>query len=144
MPNVTLTPIRAFLYCPTSSCPGYQLEPVDGFEEETSWFFTENGGDLPNAVERSHKRLKLQEDIEAEQAEPGKRREGLQQKAAEARACEHCGRRRELTDRERPVYQPLAPDPDANPTRDSEVAELKAQVALLTQALTGGGSKDSG
>jgi hypothetical protein len=87
MPQVTEKPRQVFLHCPNPVCPGMVQETVDGFEVETAFLFTDNGGDLP-FVERSTSRGMVPAEFDT--------------------ACRHCGANREISLTPRPNYQPLS------------------------------------
>jgi hypothetical protein len=127
MPQVTEKPRQVFLHCPNPVCPGMVQETVDGFEVETAFLFTDNGGDLP-FVERSTSRGMVPAEFDT--------------------ACRHCGANREISLTPRPNYQPLSGAdpmglvgaPQYDPHRpiledNPELVELRKQVAALAARL---------
>jgi hypothetical protein len=144
MPSTTHTPVRAFAHCTASRCPGNRQVEIDAIEEETSWLFSDNGGDWP-FVEKSSVNLRFVN--------------------VEEQHCPTCGRSRDLSSTKRPAfdgslsgYDPngllemqangIEFDPDkqaeiraeavTDPERDrmqNEIAELRGAVqALLAQS----------
>jgi hypothetical protein len=134
MPTVQATPQQVFLHCRNALCAGYNQEEVEGFREETVQTFGENGGDgiFTAMVERSMVAFRAADDVEV--------------------TCPGCKQAREVAGESRPQYQAMsghdplglvggAPfNPNlVNTDQDAEMAELKAQVALLAKALEGKG-----
>jgi hypothetical protein len=99
MPSTTHTPVRAFAHCTASRCPGNRQVEIDAIEEETSWLFSDNGGDWP-FVEKSSVNLRFVN--------------------VEEQHCPTCGRSRDLSSTKRPAfdgsmsgYDPNGPAGDA-------------------------------
>lgn len=122
--QVVVEKVRAYAHCPNARCVGYLQEQVDAERVETSYLYTDNGGDLPG-VERSIHHFKW-----LDSADP---------------TCPGCGEIRELSGEPRPSYQPLsgynpmglvdgsvAPFNPAKAPEDPRVAALEAQIASLT------------
>lgn len=122
MPVVTENKRVLFAHCPSPLCANYRQQEVEGVVVETSYMFTDNGGDIPG-IERSVEDLRWVDDDQAE--------------------CSECGRRRELSTSPRPSYDPLSGhdpmglvngtvppyDPGkVNTPEDERFAELQAQL----------------
>lgn len=127
MPTVTHAEQTAYAHCGTPTCPGSRQVAVDGVRRETSYAFTENGGDIPG-IERST--------VEWTFADEGDR------------PCPSCGRPREISDQAKPSYDPLSGfdpmglltvdpfDPGKrNTVEDEKVAQLEAKNAALEAKL---------
>lgn len=87
MATLTKTPMDGFAHCVDARCPGYQQERVPVVRHLTEHRYVDNGGDL-TGVEKSFITFAFADD--------------------EDRHCKHCGRHRDATDEERPVYDPLS------------------------------------
>lgn len=135
MPQVTEKPRQVYLHCPNPVCPGMVQETVDGFEVETAFLFTDNGGDLP-FVERSTSAAV----VDPPSLDPSVERFDT--------SCRHCGAAREISLTPRPNYQPLSGAdpmglvgaPQYDPHRpiledNPELVELRKQVAALAARL---------
>lgn len=127
MPTVTHVEQTAYAHCGTPTCPGSRQVEVQGVRRETSYMFTENGGDIPG-VERS-----VVEWTFADEAD---------------RACPTCERPREISNQLKPSYDPLSGfdpmglltvdpfDPSRrNTVEDEKVAELEAKLAAQSKKL---------
>jgi hypothetical protein len=126
MPTVASREQKIYMHCINPRCRGMMEEEVDGLAEETSYLFTDNGGDIPG-VERS---VVVAKPVHEEDE-----------------TCPHCGGRRDASLSPRPQYQRLSghdpmgllnvPSFDPNkvntPTdeRDAELDALKQRLAAL-------------
>jgi hypothetical protein len=113
MPATTQTPVRAYAHCTNPRCPGHEQEEVDALQVETSFFFSDNGGNIPG-VERSSVMLVW---ADAEQA-----------------AC-RCGRTRDLSESRRRRYDNLSGfDPDGLLEMQSQGIEFdpRKQIEILS------------
>jgi hypothetical protein len=129
MPTIDITTTLAWAHCESPRCPGTASEQVQAERVETTYLYSDNGGDLPGP-ERSHVswRAASEEDIQ----------------------CRHCGRPRAFTENPPPDIEPLSGydpmfllSPDAKPfdptrqeeikreTEDNRVADLEAQLAAM-------------
>jgi hypothetical protein len=60
MPSAVELPIRAYAHCVNSRCPGNKQQPVDAIVTETSYFYSEVGGDgMFGHPERSMRHLRF-------------------------------------------------------------------------------------
>lgn len=74
MPTITNTPVRAYAHCVNSHCRGNAQAEVDALVEETTWLYTENGGNLA-MPERSSVNLRFVNSEERHCPECGKNRD---------------------------------------------------------------------
>lgn len=129
---VTPEQVKAYAHCRNAMCPGYGQQQVDAVRTTVAYTYGDNGADMfKSMVERSVQTI----DFASPDDVP----------------CPHCGQARDVTDQERPSYQPLSGhdpmglvngghvfDPNrVNTQQDAEIAELRAELARLASKLGG-------
>ncbi len=106
MSTVMEQEVQALAHCPDRGCAGYEQQPVGAVKTVRSESFQDAGGDGTfNGEYRSSEYLTFLDDAD--------------------RDCQFCGRGREVTVQERPVYAPAT----------SQVAEEQRQDGQMTRLL---------
>jgi hypothetical protein len=132
MPATTDKVIDAYASCRDGRCAGYKQQPVKAVETLIEFSYVDLGGDIPG-IERSTTLIRFADETD----EP----------------CPYCGEPRLVADQVRPIYPNISGIPqDAllaigrdservrdlmleSAKRDTEIAELRAQVAALVGEL---------
>lgn len=131
MPTIQTTPVRAYAHCVASRCPGNAQVEVDAIVEETTWLFTENGGDYP-FPERSSVSLRFVNDGQQHPGEPAPRPDDSH--------CPQCGRNRDLSADKRPAFDGSLSGYDPNGLLDFQAAGVEfdpdRQKEIMASAVT--------
>jgi hypothetical protein len=122
MPTTTNTPIRAYAHCVNSHCAGNAQTEVDALSEETTWLFTENGGDLA-MPERSSVNYRF---VNRGQEEGGRVH-------PDDSHCPTCGRNRDLSPDKRTQFDGSISNYDPNALLELQSAGVEFDPSRQTQ-----------